>query len=97
MASGPLPAGGTVTGLKLFVYATSQPIAPSLGSSEVSFLAQIVQTNENKELFITIKTDLCNDDNMIDISNRRDIVCKQFIHLILLSLSNFMPMPTVLD
>ena len=32
MASGPLPAGGTVTGLKLFVYAVSSPIAPYLGT-----------------------------------------------------------------
>lgn len=95
MASGPLPAGGTVTGLKLFVYAISQPITPHFGGSEVSFLAQIVQTNERKELFITIKTDLSDDDNDI-IPNLKDTVCKQFIHLILLSLSNFMPMPTVL-
>ena len=74
MASGPLPAGGAVTGLKLFVYAISQPVTPHFGGSEVSFLAQIVQTNERKELFITIKTDLSDDDNDI-IPNLRDTIC----------------------
>lgn len=37
MASGPLPPGGTHTGLKLFVYAVGR----TRSNAEVSFLAQV--------------------------------------------------------
>lgn len=57
MASGPLPPGGTQTGLKLFVYAVGKQAALGAAAQELSFLAQLVLINETGAVNVTVKTD----------------------------------------
>ena len=86
MASGPLPAGGASTGLKLFVYAVGRmiPATTTPGDSpEVNFLAQVVQLNETGEVTVTIKT----DSSSLPASE----AAKQLVALMVHALAAFQP------
>jgi hypothetical protein len=82
MASGPLPAGGSTTGLKLFVYAVGRP-AGSTAGPDMSFLAQVVQVNETGTVSAVVKTDAT--------ALPATEAATQFVSLVLASLSSFGP------
>jgi hypothetical protein len=82
MASGPLPPGGSTTGLKLFVYAVGRP-AGSTAGPDMSFLAQVVQVNETGTVSAVVKTDAT--------ALPATEAATQFVSLVLASLSSFGP------
>jgi len=60
MASGPLPPGGSVTGVKLFAFASGKlpaPVSTATVDTTANFLVQLVQVNESNEIRATVKTD----------------------------------------
>lgn len=85
MASGPLPPGGTQTGLKLFVYAVGRPAVATAGAApaEMSFLAQVVQVNETSAVSVTVKTDA----TVVPATE----AATQFVSLVLAALAPFAP------
>ena len=83
MASGPLPPGGAHTGLKLFVYGMGRTTTP--GAPEVSFLAQVVQTNETGTLTATVKTDASTAG--VPATEAANV----FVSLLITSLASFIP------
>jgi len=84
MASGPLPPGGPHTGLKLFVYGMGRTTGP--GAPEVSFLAQVVQTNETGTVTATVKTDAATTAG-VPVTEAANL----FVSLVIASLAPFIP------
>ena len=85
MASGPLPPGGTTTGLKLFIFGVGlTSAAAAAGGAEVSFLAQVIQVNETGDVSVTIKT----DSSVIPAVD----AARQFVGLVVTGLAPWRPM-----